>query len=186
MRQHMMVAITGLLGAVLVTALALHAAPVLAQEQEPTPQPDAEEEIFGAEGGGDIDVSEINEILRGEEGVYRGEVFSYDPADRRDPFVSLVAKRPNDDSTTVERERPDGLPGMLIEELVFQGTLETPDGLVALVQGRDKIGYLLREGTQLYNGVVDDVSPGRVVFKQQVNDPQALKPYREVVREIAK
>lgn len=179
--------IAEVVGAAVLGAVAILLAGGLAsaQEEGSAPPTDVEEEIFGAEGEEQIDVSQIEEMLRSEEGVYAGEVFSYDPAGRRDPFVSLVANRPTDEESPAAQERPDGLPGMLIEELIFQGTLETPDGMVALVQGRDKIGYLLREGTQLYNGVVDDVSPGRVVFKQQVTDPQALKPYREVVREIA-
>jgi Tfp pilus assembly protein PilP len=176
---------TEVVAAAACAALLLFASAGLAQEDAPAPQSDVEEEIFGVEGEDEVDISKIEEMLRTEEGVYAGEVFSYDPAGRRDPFVSLVENRPSEEESPQARERPDGLPGMLIEELIFQGTLETPDGMVAMVQGRDKIGYLLREGTQLFNGVVDDVSPGRVVFKQQVTDPQALKPYREVVREIA-
>jgi hypothetical protein len=34
----------------------------------------------------------------------------------------------------------------------------------------------------LFDGTVDRVEPGRVVFKLQVSDPKSLKPYREVVR----
>ncbi len=129
-----------------------------------------------------VDVSRIDQILRGEEKVFEGEKFTYDPAGRRDPFVSLAEGVQQEKQ---RRERPPGLPGMLIDELRLEGIIKTPAGIVAFVQGRDKLSYILRPGTKLYNGEVEKILPNKVVFKQRVNDPKALKPYREVVREIA-
>jgi len=130
-----------------------------------------------------IDVSRIDQILRGEERVFEGEKFTYDPANRRDPFVSLAAGR--QEARQPSEERPEGLPGMLIDELKLQGIIQTSSGTIAMVQGRDKLSYIIRVGTKLYDGEVQEIQPGRVVFKQQVNDPKAIKPFREVVREIA-
>jgi len=133
-------------------------------------------------GDEELDVSRIDQILRGEERVFEGEKFTYDPAGRRDPFISLAEGIQEEERP---EERPDGLPGMLIEELRLEGIIQTSSGIIAIVQGRDKLSYTLRPGTKLYNGEVASIEPRRVVFKQQVNDPKALKPFREVVREIA-
>ncbi len=158
-------------------ALVLAAPVAVAQEGSPQPAAGAEQQPAQQE----IDVSQIDRILRGEEEVLRGEIFSYDPAGRRDPFRSLLEGIKEEEAS---RERPPGLPGMRIEELTLEGIIETPQGRIAFAQGRDKVAYILREGTKLYNGEVKEILPDRVIFRQQVNDPKALKPYTEVVREI--
>lgn len=151
----------------------LPAAPAAAQEADPSPAIDAEEEV---------DVSRIEQILRGEERVLRGERFTYDPAGRRDPFRSLLESKAEDEEVA---KRPPGLAGTMIEELKVQGIVETAGGVVAFAQGRDNLSYLLRPGTKLYNGEVMDVQDQKVIFRQYVTDPKALKPYREVVRDLS-
>ena len=131
----------------------------------------------------DVDVSGIEEILRGEQEVLQGDVFSYDPAGRRDPFRSLLDGF-QDEEAGRAKVRPPGLPGMTVEELRVEGILETPSGMLAFVQGRDNQSYIIRPGTKLYNGEVKEILPGKVVFKQQVNDPKQTRPYDEVVREL--
>lgn len=44
--------------------------------------------------------------------------------------------------------------------------------------------YLLKEGDQLYDGDVVSITKNEVVFKQIVQDPTALKPFREVVKSL--
>ncbi len=44
--------------------------------------------------------------------------------------------------------------------------------------------YLLREGDQLFDGDVVSISAVEIVFKQIVDDPTAIKPFREVVKRI--
>lgn len=172
----------------LMTLLLMVCVGAVARAQEPKAPPAKDETAAKAEegssfsGGEDLDVSRIDQILRGEERVFEGEKFTYDPAGRRDPFISLAEGIQEEERP---EERPEGLPGMLIEELKLEGIIQTPNGIVAIVQGRDKLSYMLRPGTKLYNGEVASIELHRVVFKQQVNDPKALKPFREVVREIA-
>ena len=57
-------------------------------------------------------------------------------------------------------------------------------GYVAMVQGTDNLSYIIRPGTAMYDGTVERIEPGRVVFKMPVADPRSLKPYREVVRTL--
>lgn len=127
-----------------------------------------------------IDTSTVERILRGDEAVEAGQGFTYDPAGRRDPFRSLLARPPKEEAGA----RPPGLRGMGIEEIKLQGIFKLPEGYVAMIQGTDNMSYLIRPGTVLYDGTVEQIELGKVVFKMQVADPKSLKPYREVVRTL--
>jgi len=155
--------------------------------QEPPATPPAEAQAAPATPliESDVDVSGIEEILRGEEEVMQGGIFGYDPAGRRDPFRSLLEGFEETEEGGPAKVRPPGLPGMLVEELKVEGIIEMPSGILAFVLGRDNVSYIIRPGTKLYNGEVAEISPKRVVFRQQVNDPKQVRPYNEVVRELS-
>lgn len=164
-----------------VAVLALVAAPGWAQDTDPDPAGASS----GADslGGEEVDTSAIEQILRGEREMLQGENFSYDPAGRRDPFRSLREGFERNIDEEAE-PRPPGLPGMTVDEIRLEGIIETPNGILAFVQGRDSISYILRPGTKLYDGEVKEIQFDRVVFRKQSNDPKQLKPYEDVVREI--
>jgi hypothetical protein len=162
-------------------ALAL-AVPALLPAQEA--EPAAEEEGFDFEAE-DVDVSGIEEILRGDQASLEGELFSYDPAGRRDPFRSLLIGFEEAEAGVV-KVRPPGLPGMLVDELRIEGIIKTPEGILAFAQGRDNLSYIIRPGTKLYDGQVREILPDRVIFERQVNDPKQIRPYEEVVKELVK
>jgi len=156
------------------------AMPTAAQETEPAAAESVAADSLGAE---EVDTSAIEQILRGEREMLEGENFSYDPAGRRDPFRSLREGF----QQTYDKEsepRPPGLPGMTIDEIRLEGIIETPNGILAFIQGRDNISYILRPGTKLYDGEVKEIQFDRIVFRKQSNDPKQLKPYEDVVREI--
>jgi hypothetical protein len=133
-------------------------------------------------GGAPPDTGNIDEILQGEEEVLSGSGFSYDPGNRRDPFKSLLAKT---DAPALHGPRPEGVPGLLIEEIDLTGIFRTSKGFVAqVVAANQKKSYLLKEGDQLYDGDVVSINKNEVVFKQIVQDPTALKPFREVVKSL--
>ncbi len=152
---------------------ALLAAAALAQAPpKPSPTP--------APGENPIDTSTVERILRGDEAVEAGQGFTYDPAGRRDPFRSLLARQAKEELG----QRPPGLRGMGVEEIKLQGILKLPEGYVAMIQGTDNTSYLIRPGTVLYDGNVESIEPGKVVFRMQVADPKSLKPFREVTRTL--
>lgn len=163
----------------LVLAVGCLLVPAVAAQEEEAPPAEAEVVDPLTE---DVDVSKIDEILSGERDVQSGLGVDYDPAGRRDPFRSLLE---GFEEAEGEEERPPGLPGMLIEELTLEGIIQTPSGVLAFVQGRDRTSYIIRPGTKLYNGEVMEIQPKRVIFRQQGSDPKQLKPYEEVVRELA-
>jgi hypothetical protein len=135
----------------------------------------------GTDAGG-ADLGNIDEILQGEEDVLSGSGFSYDPGNRRDPFKSLLAAP---DRQEFRGPRPDGVPGLLIDEIDLTGIFHTSRGFVAqVVASNQKKSFLLKEGDQLYDGDVVSINKNEVVFKQVVQDPTALKPFREVVKSL--
>jgi hypothetical protein len=152
---------------------------------QPQPQPGQTPGEGGAEEGtlGPApDLGDIDQILEGEEEVYSGGVFSYDPGNRRDPFKSLLAAR---DRPEFRGPRPEGVPGLMIDEIDLTGVFRTSKGFVAQVSAANqKRSFLLKEGDQLYDGDVVSISKSEVVFKQIVQDPTALKPFREVVKSL--
>ena len=157
-----------------------------AKQQAPPAKPEASKPQApppeGAAAGETSNLGDIDEILQGEEEVLSGSSFSYDPGNRRDPFKSLLA--------TVDRPefrgpRPEGVPGLLIDEIDLTGIWRTSKGYVAqVVAANQKKSYLLKEGDQLYDGDVVSINKNEVVFKQVVQDPTALKPFREVVKSL--
>lgn len=128
------------------------------------------------------DLGNIDQILEGDEDVLSGTGFSYDPGNRRDPFKSLLA---SPDRPEFRGPRPEGVPGLMIDEIDLKGVWRTPRGFVAQVSAANqRKSYLLRVGDQLYDGDVISINATEVVFKQIVQDPTALKPFREIVKSL--
>jgi hypothetical protein len=124
----------------------------------------------------------VDRLLEEDDFTLAGEGHTYDSGGRRDPFKSLLVVRQGE----VERgPRPDGIPGLLIEEIDLTGIFVTTGGPVAQVQStQSEISHLLHEGDQLYDGDVISIGTNEVVFKQIVDDPTAVKPFREVVKKL--
>jgi Tfp pilus assembly protein PilP len=154
-----------------------------AQPQKPPAQTQKQPaQTSGAEATTGADLEDIDQILEGEEEALSGSGFTYDPGNRRDPFKSLLAGQ---DRPEFRGPRPEGIPGLLIDEVDLTGIFRTSKGYVAqVVAANQKKSYLLKEGDQLYDGDVVSINHNEVVFKQIVQDPTALKPFREVVKSL--
>jgi Tfp pilus assembly protein PilP len=109
------------------------------------------------------------------------DAYHYDPKGRRDPFQSLIGPAP----TLQPGQRPTGPPGFLIDEIKLQGVVKTRQGLVAMINGPDNKGYLVRVADKVLDGEVIRITPGSIVFRQEVNDPTRIERYREVVKELS-
>jgi len=110
-----------------------------------------------------------------------GDTYRYDPQGRRDPFRSLIGPTPRLDAS----QRPEGLPGFLIDELKLQGIFRTRQGFTAMVNAPDNKGYSVRVGQKVLDGEVVRITATSVVFRQEVNDPTRIERYREVVKDLA-
>jgi Tfp pilus assembly protein PilP len=137
----------------------------------------------GTAGDSEAGLGGIDELLEGEEEILAGEGYEYDPGSRRDPFKSLLAST---EVPELRGPRPEGIPGLLIDEVTVTGVFRTQKGYIAQVQSAaNEKSFLLKEGDQLYDGDVVRITDDEIVFKQIVQDPTALKPFREVVKTLS-
>jgi type IV pilus assembly protein PilP len=112
-----------------------------------------------------------------------GPGYSYDPAGRRDPFVSLLGR--GGDLPSTAGSRPSGLAGLPINEVTLKGVLKSSKGeFVALLQSPDNHTFIVHPGDKVFDGTVKAITQDAVVFSQDVNDPLSLVKQREVRKTI--
>jgi hypothetical protein len=111
-----------------------------------------------------------------------GSGYTYDPAGRRDPFVSLLGGGSEVPTTGA---RPQGMAGVLIAELTVKGVMKTGKcDFVALLQAPDNKTYIAHAGEKVLDGAIKAITAGEVVFTQDVTDPLSLVKQREVRKGI--
>jgi Tfp pilus assembly protein PilP len=115
------------------------------------------------------------------QGATGGAGYSYDPAGRRDPFVSLTARG---GELPPPGSRPSGPAGLLVNEITLKGVLKSPKGYIALVQAPDNRTYMMHAGDKVFDGTVKAITQDALVFSQDVNDPLSLVKQREVRKAI--
>ena len=101
----------------------------------------------------------------------------YDPAGRRDPFVSLLSRG---ETKLPVGGRPIGVKGLLVNELSVRGVMRTSGKLLAIVQAPDNKTYTVHSGDALYDGTVKVVANDAVIFLQRVDDPLSPVKQREI------
>lgn len=106
--------------------------------------------------------------------------YDYDPAGRRDPFVSLMGRGRDEPVVTPSRVRPAGLAGLTTNEVSLRGTLQSRGGYVGIVQGADTKTYIVRPGGKLMDGTIRAITADAMVILQAVEDPLSLEKEREV------
>jgi type IV pilus assembly protein PilP len=119
-------------------------------------------------------------ILEEDELANAGRAYTYDPAGRRDPFRSLLVRSEN----RAGGARPPGIAGIAVDDVIIQGIWKTKAGYLAQIRGTDNKSYLLKPGDLLYDGEVTRIGPNEVSFRQNLNDPQSVKPFRDVTKQL--
>ena len=124
----------------------------------------------------------VEKIKKEQEEVEAGGYFSYNPEGRRDPFVSVIEEF----WYKKKGPRPKGIAGMLISEIDLVGIAKDPAGNIAFFHGSDNKGYFLRAGDEVYDGKLMkiDEAAGTATFRQQMDDPRLIKPYRDVIKRL--
>ena len=112
-----------------------------------------------------------------------GPGYTYDPAGRRDPFVSLLGR--GGDLPSPSGSRPAGLAGLLVNELSLKGVLKSGKGdYIALLQSPDNHTFVVHPGDKVLDGLVKTITQDGIVFSQDVSDPLSLVKQREVRKSI--
>ena len=150
---------------ILVAAFAPGAAPKTSPSPVPTPA--------AAESPGQA-------MLEQEEAALAGRSYTYDPAGRRDPFRSLLVRSEKGQAG----RRPPGIAGIAVDDVMLQGIWKTRAGFVAQIRGTDNKSYLLRAGDLLFDGEVLRVAPNELTLRQNINDPQSVKPFRDITKQL--
>jgi Tfp pilus assembly protein PilP len=104
--------------------------------------------------------------------------YSYSPDGRRDPFVSLL--RRGTETGRTQGRAAEGVAGMLVNELVLKGIMQSRTHYVALVQGPDNKTHVVRVNDRLADGSVRAITADTMVLMQDVNDPLSATKQREV------
>jgi type IV pilus assembly protein PilP len=104
------------------------------------------------------------------------EAYTYDPAGRRDPFVSLLSRG----LEPASGKKLTGLGSLTTSEVMLRGVMQSRNSYVALLSGPDGKTYSARANDRLVDGVIRSVTPQGVVIMQEVNDPLSLVKQREV------
>jgi len=154
--------------AALLASAAFAAPPDAAPTPAPTPAPATPGESPG------------QALIEQEESAMSGHAYSYDPAGRRDPFRSLLLRSDKGGMG----HRPPGIAGIAIDDVILQGIWRTRAGYVAQIRGTDNKSHLLRSGDQLFDGEVLRIAPNEVTFRQNLNDPQSVKPFRDITKQL--
>jgi Tfp pilus assembly protein PilP len=105
--------------------------------------------------------------------------YTYDPAGRRDPFISLL-QRGSDTQRPTLGARGAGLAGLDSSEVTLKGTIASQGGFVGILQGADNKTYIVRAGDKLADGTIRAITQDSMVITQQVTDPLSLEKTREV------
>ena len=121
---------------------------------------------------------EDNLLLEGES-LYRHQA-------ERDPFTPLVRSGGSRGSEVKVRPGSTGLARFTVEACVLEAVLKSGSGVVAWFQGPDSKPYKVAAGERFADGVVLDVSydSGEVTIQQELTDPTAIKPFRNLVLRI--
>jgi len=106
--------------------------------------------------------------------------YVYSPDGRRDPFVSLVNRGTDKHVKSVGKDRPDGVAGVLVDEVVVRGLVENRGGWLAMIGAPTGKTYAIHPGDRLLDGTVHAITAEAVVLLQDVSDPLLLKKQREV------
>lgn len=107
--------------------------------------------------------------------------YTYSPDSRRDPFVNLLNRGSEDPRQgAAGKARPEGVPGLTVDEIVVRGIVLSRGAWVAMVGAPNGKTYTVRAGDRLLDGNVRAINATTVILMQEVNDPLSLEKQREV------
>ncbi len=112
---------------------------------------------------------------------------TYTSQGKRDPF--LAPRQAKEDEPQVLpppplNQRPPGLSGLLISEVTVSGMAGTHQDKVIILKGADKVSYLARKGSKLFDGYIQVINDNEAVFQREVVDTKGNKKISKVVKRL--
>jgi Tfp pilus assembly protein PilP len=98
---------------------------------------------------------------------------------KRDPFQPLV-----NENKASGPPLPPGKAGLVVATVHVDGTVSSPNGMLAVVSNPDQRVYFLREGDRLYDGDVEKIGLDGVTFKENSKDAFGKQVERTVTKRI--
>lgn len=118
----------------------------------------------------------VKDELQSSDTTYR-----YDPRGRRDPFRSLLQYQ-----TKGPENCQQGTVGCLLwDEVSLQGIWKVRGAFVCQILAKNGDVYWVKEGDALFDGQVTRIGIDCLYFKQKVNDPTKINPFRDVEKCLA-
>ena len=162
----------------LLTALWLVAsAALLAQAPVAEPPPPAVAAASGTPAAEEASTAgdNLDEMVK-DELLSSDTLYRYDPRGRRDPFRSLLAYQ-----TKGPENCQQGTVGCLLwDEITLQGIWKVKGSFVCQILDKEHDVYWLKEGDALFDGQVTRIGIDCIYYKQKVNDPTKINPFRDV------
>jgi len=114
---------------------------------------------------------------------------NFDPQNKRDPFLTLLKKEKTIEVAQILppppiEERPPGLAGLLLSEIIVTGTASSPETHMAILMGIDGMTYFAREGTKLYDGFLEKITSDEIVFVHEQVDTRGKKRVSKITKRI--
>lgn len=118
----------------------------------------------------------VKDELQGSDTTYR-----YDPRGRRDPFRSLLQYQ-----TKGPENCQQGTIGCLLwDEVSLQGIWKVKGAFISQILAKNGDVYWVKEGDAMFDGQVTRIGIDCIYFKQKVNDPTKINPFRDVEKCLA-
>ncbi len=112
---------------------------------------------------------------------------AYTSQGKRDPFLAPRPSKEDEPQVLPPpplNQRPPGLSGLLISEVTVSGMAGTHQDKVIILKGADKVSYLARKGSKLFDGYIQVINDNEAVFQREVVDTKGNKRISKVVKRL--
>jgi len=150
----------------------------LCAQQTSPPPPSSSEAAAQLQQPADEQMTEENMILEGESLYHHGG--------ERDPFSPLIRSNKGIGASVKIHVGTKGISQFTVDQCVLEGVIKVDGEEAAWFQGPNLKPYKAKVGDTFADGVIIDVSYGRgeVIVQQELDDPTAIKPFRNVSLKI--
>ncbi|RPI24395.1 MAG: hypothetical protein EHM61_17260 [Acidobacteria bacterium] len=111
---------------------------------------------------------------------------TYQSQGKRDPFEGPKIEVASNSMYTpppLDR-RPPGLTGLMVAEVTVAGLAGSQQENLVILKGADRISYVAKKGSKLFDGYVAEITDEQVVFIRDVVDGQPAKKTTKVVKRL--